>query len=532
MRMIFFRTSQNYVAQICGLVAVAFLLVFFAYPLSVILLRSFSDFSKVLSLLSDPYYLGRLWFSFWQAALSTLLTIVLALPTALLFARYSFPGKRLLRSLFTVPFVMPTVVTAIGFMALAGPNGFLGINFRNSLIIVLVAHIFYNYAVLVRIVSGHLENLGERPFEVARMLGAGRWRIFWQVALPLATPAILAASVLIFIFCFTSFGVIMVLAPDVRFATLEVEIYKLSSRFLELELAAGLVMIQLIIIMSLSWLYTRLQRRFVSSFTPFRVRLRPDLLASFSLATQLAVVFLLLLAPLLALVYAAFWQEGSWLPSLHNANYLLSAQPSISFAGLMPAIINSLSVAALSMSIALFIGFCFAYAVSRANWTYLDSASLLPLATSAVTLGFGYLIAFPQLRSSIWGLALAHSLIAFPFVVRSLLPALRSMPETLSAAARNLGASPWRILWRLELPLLSPSLISAASFAFAVSMGEFGASLTLQSAQYATLPIAIFDRLGRPGVQNYGAALVLACILMLITTLIMLLFERYGKSEW
>lgn len=513
-----------------GTLASLFLLLLLVYPLGVILLRSFESWAHVWDTLNDPFYQQRLLFTGGQALLSTLLTVLLGLPSALLFARYDFRGKRLLRSLFTVPFVMPTVVAGIGFLSLVGARGWLGVDLRNTLLIILLAHVFYNYAVVVRIVGGYLEGLSTRSLEAARMLGASPLRTLLQVTLPLAAPAIFAAATLVFIFCFSSFGVIVILAPAPVFGTLEVEIYRLSTRLLALEEAAVLVLVQLFIISLFTLFYTRTQARLAVTVGVRTASLaRPTGWARLFLNLNLLLAFVLILAPLVALAWSAFWVDG-W--SLANFRALFAARRTIGFAGAFPSILNSLRFAALSTSLALLVGFAFAYAVVRGGWRWLDSASLLPLATSAVTLGFGYLLAFPALRSGLWGVTLAHTLIAFPFVTRSLLPALRGVPVSLLAAAQTLGASPLATLRRVELPLLVPSFVTAASFAFAMSMGEFGATLTLQPARYATIPVAIFDRLGRPGASNYGAALALAFILMLITSLVMLVLERFDSGEF
>jgi thiamine transport system permease protein len=515
--------------HLAGLVATLFLLVFLAYPLGVILLRSFEGGGAFFEVLANPYYQSRLAFTTYQALLSTLLTLALGLPGALLFARYDFIGKRLLRSAFTIPFVMPTVVAAIGFLALIGPNGLSGVDLRGTLTVILAAHVFYNYAIVVRIVGAYLEAVGPRLREAAAVLGAGPWRTLYRVTLPLAAPAILAAAALVFIFCFTSFGVIVILAPEARFATLEVEIYRLTARLLQLEAAAVLVVVQLAVISAFTFFYTRLQARLAVPLAGRQPLERPRGLARLALALNLLVAFALTLSPLAALAMQAFWVDGGF--SLRNFTRLAEMGGTVRFAGVERAVFNSLRFAFASTALSLAVGFAFALAVVKGGWRFLDDLSLLPLATSAVTLGFGYLLAFPELALSRWGLAFAHSLIAFPFVVRSLLPALRGLPENLSRAALVLGSSPLRVLRRVELPLLLPSLLTAASFAFAISMGEFGASLVLTRPENATIPVAIFDRLGRPGAANYGAALALATLLMAVTAAVMLLLERFGKSE-
>lgn len=525
--------SRQWLAHVLGVVATAFLLIFLFYPLTVILWRSLGDLEAVRAALSNPYYRGRLWFTTFQALLSTLLSVALALPGALLFARFDFIGKRFLRSAFTVPFVMPTVVAAIGFLALFGPRGLSGFDLRGTLLIILLAHVFYNYAVVVRIVGSYLEALGPRLAEAAQMLGSSPWRLLWRVTLPLAAPAILAAAVLIFIFCFTSFGVIMILAPGPQYATLEVEIHALTSR-LRLEGAAVLVLLQLLFISLFTLLYTHMQHKLAVNLSGGNRPLpKPTGAWRFLLVLNIVIASGLILSPLGALLYQTFWFGGGPLPGPAAFAHLaeVSSARTVRFAGIGAAVYNSLRFAFLSMVLSLAVGFAFAYAVARGGWRWLDSLSLLPLATSAVTLGYGYLIAFPALRATAWGLILAHSLIAFPFVARSLLPSLRSLPPNLTRAAQVLGSSPLAVLRRVELPLLLPALIAEASFAFAISMGEFGASLVLTRQELATIPVAIFDRLGQPGAVNYGAALALSSLLMGITTLMFLLLERFGEGE-
>ncbi len=534
---------DNLLANLLGVLAIVFLGVFFFYPLLVILVRSFCDADSIFTLIKlntcnfyaitdifqNTYYHQRLWFTFYQACLSTFLTLLFALPNAFLFAFFDFKGKRLLRSLFTIPFVIPTVVAGIGFLALLGPRGLLAWDLRNSLIIILLAHIFYNYVLVVRIVSAYLENITSQFIEVAAVLGASSLQKFLKVILPLSTPAIFASASLVFIFCFTSFGVILILAPEVRFSTLEVEIYRLGAKYLQLDKAAVLVLLQLLVVGVFTGLYTFLQR-----YLALQVDRTPNLRKAkgvwvLLIGLNISLAICLTLVPLLILWIKAFWIEGKL--SLQYFSYLLKASSSIGFVGLGPALFNSLRFAFLATILSTLVGFAFTYSIVRAKWHWLDNLSLFPLIISAVTLGFGYLLAFPRLTSSVWGIVLAHSLIAFPFVVRSLLPTMRALPEQLLEAARVLGANPLRVVLQIELPLLVPAFIAAASFAFTVSLGEFGASLIILRPEYATLPVAIFDRLSKPGMSNYGSALALAVILMMLTTFIILLVEHLGKSK-
>ena len=193
------------------LLPLLFLVAFFFFPLAGILRMSLTR-EAVTELTSRSYYLGTLWFTLWQAALSTLLTLLAGLPAAYLFARFDFKGKSLLKALTTVPFVLPTVVVAAAFGALLGENGpanallagVLGLEqaplrLEQTLTMILLAHVYYNIAVVVRLVGGYWANLNPRLDEAARLLGATPLRTFTEITLPLLRPVLASASLLIFL---------------------------------------------------------------------------------------------------------------------------------------------------------------------------------------------------------------------------------------------------------------------------------------------------------------------------------------------
>jgi thiamine transport system permease protein len=160
---------------------------------------------------------------------------------------------------------------------------------------------------------------------------------------------------------------------------------------------------------------------------------------------------------------------------------------------------------------------------------------MLPLGTSAVTLGLGFIIALDHppldLRASPILVPLAHTLVAFPFVVRSLTPALRSIRPRLRQAAAMLGASPWQVLRHIDLPLTGRAIVVAATFAFTISLGEFGATAMISRPEFPTIPVAIYRFISQPGAQNYGQALALSAILMAVTTVGMLAIERFRIAD-
>ncbi|HEX2907853.1 MAG TPA: iron ABC transporter permease [Phototrophicaceae bacterium] len=534
------------------LAPLAFLAVFFFYPLLAIFAVSLApegqlDLSSFAQIITSAYYRDTLWFTLWQAVLSTLLTILLALPGAYIFVRYRFPAKSLLMALATLPFVLPTVVVSAAFSALIGPNGlvntglmaFFGlesppIQLERTLTIILIVHVFYNYAVALRMLTGFWANQNPRMEEAARVLGVHGWRLWWEIRLPMLRPALLASAALVFIFTFTSFGVILILGGP-HFATLEVEIYRQAANLFNLPMAAALSLIQIGLMFGMMIFYTRLQRRVTVDAVSAGYVARPPQTrqAKWLVDGNLALMILLLFAPLLALMLRSLTAGGEGFTFRYYQMLGSNPRDSVLFVPPIVAINNSLVFALATTVLAVLLGLITAYLLSGRNRSLgavLDPLFMLPLATSAVTLGFGFIIALDEpplnLRASPLLIPLAHTLVALPFVVRSVLPALRGISPNLQEAARVLGASSGQV-WRfIDLPLISRGIIVGATFAFTTSMGEFGASLFIARPDTPTIPVVIYRLLGQPGVTNYGQALAMSTLLMLVSALGFVLIER------
>jgi len=552
------------------LIPLAFLGIFYFYPLASIfglsLARSengwFAPFAEAFQ--SDTVQ-RVFWFTLWQAALSMLLTLLVGLPGAYLIARYQFRGKALLRAITGVAFVMPTLVVAAGFNALLGPKGWINaglmtlfqldqppIEFINTMGAILVAHVFYNVSIVLRLVGDFWTRLDPRLEQAARSLGANRWQTFRQVTLPLLAPAIAAAALLIFIFDFTSFGVILVLGGP-HFATLEVEIYYQTISLFNLPLAAVLSILQLICTLVLTLVYTHLSNQVSRPLTQRSQAVTQRQLINWRtrIFAGMTVGFLLILttAPLLALaarsvasLQAERIREGVLTPGLTLDFYHALAsneQQSLFYAPPSTAIAISIGYATTTVILALLMGLPAAWALSLNRKSkinrVLDPILMLPLGTSAVTLGLGFIVALDtpplDLRASPLLIPVAHTLVAFPFVVRSLTPALQSIQPRLRQAAAILGASPGQVLRQIDLPLVGRALLVAATFAFTISIGEFGATAMIARPEYPTIPIVIYRYLSRPGGLNYGQAMALSTILMLTTLVGMLIIERLRIGE-
>jgi len=552
------------------LAPLAFLGLFYFYPLGRILTLSFSRSENglvgpFLEALNSSSVRNVLGFTIWQAVLSTLITLLIGLPGAYLFGRFSFRGKNLLRALTGVPFVMPTLVVAMALNAFLGPRGWINlglmalfdlsdppIQFVNTLWAIVLAHVFYNTTIVLRLVGDFWAHLDPRLTQAARVLGANRWQSWRQVTLPILMPAITAAALLVFIFDFTSFGVILVLGGP-QFATLEVEIYYQTISLFNLPLAAVLSVLQLGATLGLTVAYTRLSARVTRplSLKPrtFTQRQLGNWRRKLFAGMVITLLGVLLLTPLVSLAARSVTrldperrqrtevERGLTLDFYKELS--INRRESLFYAPPTTAIATSLGYAGATVLLALSLGLPASWVLARDGERLLsklfDPILMLPLGTSAVTLGLGFIVAFNKppldLRASPVLIPLAHTLVAFPFVVRSLTPALRSIQPRLRQAAVVLGASPRQVLRHIDLPLVGRALLVSATFAFTISVGEFGATAMIGRPEYPTIPVAIYRFLSQPGGMNYGQALALSTILMLVTAGGMLLIERFRIAD-
>ena len=524
-------------------VPVAFFGVFFAYPVAAIVLRGLREGGRwrpgwAAQVLTDPDTLHVLWFTVGQAAASTVLTVAVALPGAYVLARYDFPGRRLLHAAVTVPFVLPTVVTGSAFLALVGRGGVLeevaGVRLDGTVWAVLLAHVFFNYAVVVRVVGGLWAQLDPRQEEAARLLGAGRVAAWCRVTLPALAPSVAAAALMVFLFTFTSFGVVQILGGP-RLATLEVEIYRQTAQRLDLATAAVLTLLQFAAVAALLAGHGRLLRRrarALSLVDPAHTARRPRGARQWALlgGVVASMVVLLVLPPAVLVERSLAGPDGY---GLHYYRALATSEGTLLVAPL-EAVGNSLAFAAVATLVAVLVGGLAAAALTVAGGggrltRGVDALLMLPLGTSAVTVGFGFLIALDEppldLRSSWLLVPLAQALVGVPFVVRTLLPVLRAVDVRLREAAAVLGASPLRAWREVDLPLVRRALLVAAGFAFAVSLGEFGATVFLARPDHPTLPVAVARLLGRAGELPYGQAMALSTVLMAVCAAALLLLE-------
>ncbi|MCE5208836.1 MAG: iron ABC transporter permease [Chloroflexi bacterium] len=539
-----------------------FLLAFFLLPLGTIFQTVVQKvFQEGLNTLDLSVIWKPLYFTFWQAGLSTLLTMAVGLPAAYVLSRYQFRLKFLFKVLTTLPFILPTVVVAAGFNALLGPNGWVNlalmkvfdlasppIQILNTFGAILLAHIFYNTTIIIRVVGSALEQMDPRMESAARVLGASPLKTLFEITIPLLRRPILAAALLVFLFDFTSFGVILLLG-GAQMATLEVEVYIQALHLLNLPMAGLLSLIQLICTLAISLVYLRVIQGTSVSISP---RLHGEGIISVKtwkqrlfLGVTLLFLAVLILLPLGALGARSFTrleadrgERGQFRTGLTTQYYselFTNPRGSLFYVPPIQAVKNSLIFAGAATFLSLLLGIMAAYAFQQTGMSgkWLDLLLMLPLGTSAVTLGLGYIILLSRLPIDIqyypFLIPVVHSLVALPFVVRTIQPAIVSIPPTLRQAAAMQGASPWQTWKEVDLPIILRSILAAAIFAFTISLGEFGATTFLARPEYPTIPVAIYRFLSQPGGLNYGQAMAMATILMVTCGISIALLEWIQK---
>lgn len=530
---------------------------FYFYPLGAVFFESWQVASE--TAMNWNRVIQPLGFTLWQAALSTVLTLGVGLPAAYLFTRFDFPLKSILRGLTTLPFILPTVVAAAAINALYGPRGWFNLawmalantsvpplNIVNTLQAILLAHVFYNTAVVIRVTGSAWEKVDTRLPDAARVLGASPWMAFRQVTIPLLMPSLLASAVLVFLFDFTSFGVILMLGGP-GFSTLETEVYYQALQRLNLPMASIISILQLICTIIIGAAYARVNRQVRIPLVPRMREASHNHAANWRqkaavglLAAGLVILFVLPLTALAARSVTRLEAERGQRTAVNTGltfdyyrELFINRRGSIFYVPPVKAALNSLMYAGETVLISGTLGLLASLALRRKNalTRVMDGLLMLPLGTSAVTLGLGYILVFNRppldIRSFPLFIPIAHSLVALPFVIRTIAPALESIPESLRQAASTLGAAPARVWLEVDWPIIARSALVAAIFSFTISLGEFGATTFLSRPESPTLPVAIYRFLSQPGALNYGQAMAMATFLMSVCLAGILLMEKW-----
>ena len=528
---------QSLTKKLLWAIPLTFVAVLFYWPIAKITTLGLSG--DWLATLGEAKTLEVIWFTLWQSGLSTVVTLVIAIPGAYLLYRRSFPGQGLVKALITVPFVLPSIVVAVGFTVFRNAHEFwieLGLTFLSDPVYwIIAAHVFVNYSIAVRTIGGVWATMDSEIEEAAELDGAGRLKTLLAISLPQLRPAIFSAAALVFLFSATSFGIVLVLGGG-QVETIETAIYFSATQFLDLQAAAALVLVQTLITAAAFLVGSSLAKGTVGLEQVFEGSPKPrvDLRDLPAVLITAVIVFGLLLMPVLLVLVEAF-KVGDSFGFQNFFNLSTRGARDLLNISVFDAAGNSIRNMFFAAVIAFVLGTLISWLLVRTKQKVLDLLFLVPLGVSSVVLGFGFLVSFDAewfpLRSSWLIVPLAQALIALPMVIRLVYPALVSIGKEPIEQASLDGATSFQI-WRfVESGMIKGVLLTALGYAAIISVGEFGASSFLAYGSEGTIPTLLFRLIARPGEQNYGMAMAVSAILIVFVWSVMLLLSRYSRTR-
>ncbi len=532
-----------------------FLIIFFYVPVITIIKESFItetgiSIKNFTAILTDSFHTHVIIFTLWQALLSSLLTIIIAFPAAYIFANFQFPFKRTFMSISLIPFVLPSIIVALGFILFWGNNGFLNrflslynlkLRVLYSFKAILLAHVFYNFPIAMRMITQSWQNIDKNVINSARVLGANKFTVFRKIVFPSLLPAIVNSGILIFLYCFMSFGIVLILG-GIQYSTIEVNIYMLVNNLMKIKLGSALGVIQ--IFLSLIFLqisikinkdkidFLKLQNQFSEKIeTRFsEIKFHKRLLIS----AYLFLIILIIVGPIFSIIFYSLFYTGLQLHpfSLENFQKILANNydPILGNATLEP-VLNSLIIAFSCGVISIFLAIMISVGLKKIKKNnFIEILVLLPMGVSSVTFSLGYIkiirSGFMYL-SSYQLLICAHVVIVFPLVFRIVFHAFKNLNQDAINAARILGSNKIRLFVKIIFPEIKSTLFLAFTFAFALSMGEMGASAML-AKDFNTIPVAMYRYIGA---HDFNKATAMGVMLIFISAILFVFFNNKGESS-
>ena len=461
-----------------------------------------------------------LWFTLWQAAASTLIALLLATPTAYALYKSHFLGSNVVASLIVVPFILPTIVVAIGIKSMM--TGSLTFS-------LLFANVFMNYGFASRIIGTAWIGLDPGIEEAARLDGAGKLQTFFSITIFALSNAYKSAALLVFLYCTANFGLVLIIGGG-RLHSLETEIYSSATQILNLPKAASYVALQSVLTLMVL-LFMSQRTSFAAGLTNGRSRLRSTRRELPVILFSLVIAGLVVLGPIADIVKHAFATSmGIGLGNFLHLNSL-GARNTLSIS-LGEATLNSLRNAAISTCVAMGIGL---YLASAKRSLLLLTLYRIPIGISTVALGLGYLVTFTSgifpFRQSWLVTPIAQSILLIPLVVQIVMPSQRAISEDIENLATMEGADRIQYWWYIERPILMRSILVALGYVVVISIGEFGAANFLAYGDQATLPTLLYRLISRPGSLNFGMAMAASALLIALTAIITFAVDFYSLTR-
>ncbi|HEX7405739.1 MAG TPA: iron ABC transporter permease [Candidatus Nanopelagicaceae bacterium] len=514
----------------------------FYWPLGKILSLGFT--SHLLSTVATQRNASLVWFTVWQAALSAGLSLLFGIPGAYVLYHRSFPGQKFLRALITVPFILPTIVVAIGFTAFRQLPIISALLMGHSGIpVIICANIFMNYSLAVRIVGGVWTTLDGAIEDAAALDGAGRLRTLKSITLPQLSNSIASAGALIFLYCAANFGIVLVLG-GASTRTIETEIYVATTQYLDLQRTSGLVLVQTVLTVIAFVVAQRFSKGHMGfgSTTSLEARSRIDLRDLPAIALTAIFVGGLIVVPISTVMIRAF-QVDSNFTFLNFTNLAGHGARDLLAISVGQATLNTFRNAIITVALSISVGVVVSYLISRSALKRksrsfqraMDIVFQMPVGISSVVLGIGYLVCFSgglfPLRSSWLVTPIAQSLLTIPLVIRLIYPSLMTIDEELLESAETESADPSQIWWLIEIPIIRDVVVIATGYAAIVSIGEFGAANFLAYGDQGTLPTVLYQLISRPGAQNYGMAMATSSLLIALALVVVYALSALDREK-
>lgn len=497
-------------------------------------------------------------FTIKQAFFSAIAALLLGLPGAWFVGTRDSRLARVLRSLTAVPFAMPSILVALGFVLFFGNAGWFNrflaalmgsgkdgasgalILYQTSAIV--LAHAFYNFPIVIRLVGDGLAHVRQAYAPAAATLGASPWTTARTLFLPAITPAIMRSALLAFLYSFTSFSIVLALGGGPRATTLGVEIYRYSRILLSFREASAFAITETLIAGLAFALIVFFERKTQTIF-PDNIRRAMEkkpmpLRTSWLLMIYLLIIACVALGPLLSIVAESFLsrvsRSGAAAPSLKW--WLAIGERCV------PALLRSLALAFCSASAACVLAIIACWSMKNSERTAAKgggAAPLLarairlfvsaPLASSGIVLGLGFLTLYGRKHgASVAAVVMVHAVTALPFAGNAIMEGFHAINSGVINAAESLGASPLKRLFTVDIPLCGRHIRSAFGFAAAISLGELNAVMMLGLEDFETLPLLIYRA---AGAYRYGSACAAGVMLMLCCALAFALPDAGMKRD-
>jgi iron(III) transport system permease protein len=503
----------------------------------------------------SPSEREALWNSVWLSSASVLLSALIGVPLAFLFTRFDFPGRKLLGGLVALPVLLPPLVGVIAFVFLYGETGFLARIVQLALGLdeppwrldgawaILLVHAYTMYVYFFMFTSAGLARLDSTYAEAAAALGASRWTTMRRVTLPMLTPALAGAGLLVFMTSMGSFSAPYIFGGGFRVLTTQVYASKLNG---DLQMSA----VETVILAAVSILFLVMLQRYESSrsFTgagkgtgPAPGKRLKSRGARFGVAALAWALVAFLLLPHATVFLVSLVPEGSWTTQFFPPVYTLGNYRALfTDPEMVKPILNSLRMASLATVANLLLALPAAYLLVRGSFRgrgALSALVILPWALPGTVLAVALATTFSVnqpwagrfvLVGTLAILPLAYFIRNVPLVTRAAMTSFRQLDPVLEEASASLGAGVWTTARRVVLPLVLPGLAAGALLAFVGALGEFVASILLYTHRTRPIAMAILSELRA---FDFGAAAAYGVLLIVMMALVFLVGFRAVSGD-